>query len=50
MYLATDTASMMKEMGLVPPDPSKKSIVVMGKAFDPAKVDEYVSSFAIKRT
>ena len=27
-----------------------ESIVVMGKPFDPAKVDEYVSGFAIKRT
>ena len=50
MFLATDTAAMMKEMGLVPPDPSKKSIVVMGKPFDPAKANEYVESFAIKRS
>ncbi len=42
VYLATDTANMMKEMGLTPPDPSKKTIVVMGKAFDPAKPNEYV--------
>jgi nitrate/nitrite transport system substrate-binding protein len=50
VYLATDTAGMMKEMGLTPPDPAKKSIVVMGKPFDPAKPKEYVDSFAIKRT
>jgi nitrate/nitrite transport system substrate-binding protein len=25
-------------------------ITVMGKVFDPAKPDEYVASFAIKRT
>jgi nitrate/nitrite transport system substrate-binding protein len=50
VYLATDTANMMKEMGLTPPDPSKKTIVVMGKAFDPAKPNEYVDSFAIKRS
>src|SRR6266498_1311209 len=50
VYLATDTANMMKEMGLTPPDPSKKTIVVMGKAFDPAKPNEYVESFAIKRS
>jgi nitrate/nitrite transport system substrate-binding protein len=41
---------MMKEMGLTPPDPSKKTIVVMGKAFDPSKPAAYVDSFAIKRT
>lgn len=50
VYLATDTATMMKEMGLTPPDPSKKTIVVMGKPFDSTKPDEYVNSFAIKRT
>jgi nitrate/nitrite transport system substrate-binding protein len=50
VYLATDTANMMKEMGLTPPDPAKKTIVVMGKAFDPAKPNEYVDSFAIKRS
>ena len=50
VFLATDTASMMKEMGLTPPDPTKKTIVVMGKAFDPAKPAAYLDSFAIKRT
>ena len=50
VYLATDTANMMKEMGLTPPDASKKTIVVMGKTFDPAKPNEYVDSFAIKRS
>ena len=50
VFLATDTASMMKEMGLTPPDPAKKTIVVMGKPFDPAKPAEYINSFAIKRS
>ena len=50
VYLATDTANMMKEMGLTPPDPAKKTIVIMGKAFDPAKPNEYVDSFAIRRS
>ncbi len=50
VFLATDTAGMMKEMGFTPPDPSKKTIVVMGKAFDPSKPQAYVDSFAIKRT
>ena len=50
VFLATDTAGMMKEMGLTPPDPTKKTIVVMGKAFDPAKPAAYVDSFAIKRS
>ena len=42
--------AMMKEMGMTPPDPAKKTIVVMGKPFDPAKPAEYINSFAIKRT
>jgi nitrate/nitrite transport system substrate-binding protein len=50
VFLATDTAGMMKEMGLTPPDPTKKTIVVMGKPFDPAKPAEYVNGFAIKRS
>src|SRR5262252_8177025 len=50
VFLATDTAKMMQEMGLTPPDPSKKTIVVMGKPFDPAKPGDYVESFAIKRS
>ncbi len=41
---------MMKEMGLTPPDPSKKTIVIMGKPFDATKPVEYVNSFAIKRS
>ena len=40
----------MKEMGLTPPDPSKKTIVVMGKPFDAAKLEEYEKSFSIRRT
>ena len=31
-------------------DGTPKKIVVMGKPFDPAKANEYVDSFAIKRT
>ncbi len=50
VFLATDTATMMKEMGLTPPDPTKKTIVIMGKPFDPAKPTEYINSFAIKRS
>jgi nitrate/nitrite transport system substrate-binding protein len=49
VYLATDTAKLMKEVGLTPPATTSKSFVVMGKPFDPAKPDDYVKSFAIKR-
>ena len=49
VYLATDTAKLMKEAGLTPPTSNSKSFKVMGKEFDPAKPDDYVKSFAIKR-
>src|SRR5262249_6221119 len=49
VYLATDTAKLMKEVGLAPPTASSKSFKVMGKEFDPAKPDDYLKSFAIKR-
>jgi nitrate/nitrite transport system substrate-binding protein len=39
----------MKDMGLTPPATSYKSFSVMGKPFDPAKADEYVASFKIRK-
>jgi nitrate/nitrite transport system substrate-binding protein len=50
VFLATDTTRLMKEVGLTPPAATTKSFVVMGKTFDPAKPEEYVKSFAIKRS
>ncbi|WP_370154408.1 CmpA/NrtA family ABC transporter substrate-binding protein [Ferrovibrio sp.] len=49
VFLATDAAKLMKEVGLTPPSSTYASVKVMGKTFDPAKPDEYVSSFKIKR-
>jgi nitrate/nitrite transport system substrate-binding protein len=49
VYLATDTAKLMKEVGLTPPTATTKTFVVMGKKFDPDKPEEYIKSFAIKR-
>jgi len=49
VFLATDTAKLMKEVGLSPPTTTSKSFKVMGKEFDPSKPEEYVGSFAIKR-
>ena len=49
VFLATDTARLMREVGLTPPASTSKSVVVMGKTFDPAAPDEYVKSFAIRR-
>jgi len=49
VYLMTDAKKRMKEEGILVPADMPKKIVVMGKAFDPAKADAYVASFAIKR-
>jgi nitrate/nitrite transport system substrate-binding protein len=49
VYLATDTAKLMKEVGLTPPTTTSKTFVVMGKTFDPSKPEDYIKSFAIKR-
>lgn len=49
VYLATDATKLMKEAGLTPPEKTTKSFSVMGKLFDPAKPEDYVASFAIRR-
>ena len=49
VFLATDTAKLMKEVGLTPPTATSKTFSVMGKVFDPAKPEDYIKSFAIKR-
>jgi len=49
VFLATDTAKLMKEVGLTPPTATSKTFSVMGKEFDPAKPEDYIKSFAIKR-
>jgi nitrate/nitrite transport system substrate-binding protein len=49
VFLATDTAKLMKEVGLTPPAANSKTFSVMGKAFDPSKPEEYIKGFAIKR-
>jgi nitrate/nitrite transport system substrate-binding protein len=50
IYLATDAKKMMREMGIAVPEATTKTFSVMGKAFDPTKPNEYIASFAIKRT
>ena len=49
IYLAADTAKVMKEMGLTPPASAYKSFQVMGKTFDPEKPKEYLASFKIRK-
>jgi nitrate/nitrite transport system substrate-binding protein len=55
VYLATDAKAVMTEMKLggpygKPPAETYQKYTIMGKTFDPAKPDDYVNSFAIKRT
>ena len=40
---------LMKEAGLTPPTTTTKSFSVMGKTFDPAKPEEYLASFKIRK-
>lgn len=40
----------MAQAGLTPPKTTTKSFSVMGKVFDPAKPEDYLASFKIKRT
>ena len=49
VFLATDTAKLMTDVGLTPPTATSKTFVVMGKTFDPAKPEEYLKSFKIKK-
>jgi nitrate/nitrite transport system substrate-binding protein len=49
VFLATDAARLMKEVGLQPPANPVKAFSVMGKPFDPAQPEAYIKSFAIRR-
>lgn len=50
VFLATDAARLMKEVGMTPPTITSKGFSVMGKPFDPAQPEAYLNSFAIKRS
>jgi nitrate/nitrite transport system substrate-binding protein len=49
VFLATDMQKQMKEAGLTPPAATSKTFVVMGKTFDPAKPEDYIAGFKIKK-
>ncbi|WDE96190.1 CmpA/NrtA family ABC transporter substrate-binding protein [Lentisphaera profundi] len=49
VYIATDTAKVMKELGYDAPKTRYKKHTIMGKEFDYAKPEEYINSFSIKR-
>ena len=50
VFLATDAAKLMAQAGLTPPKTTSKTFSVMGRSFDPARPEEYISGFAIRRT
>jgi nitrate/nitrite transport system substrate-binding protein len=50
VFLAADCGEVMKGEGYAPPSQTYKNHVIMGKTFDPNKPEEYIQSFAIKRT
>jgi nitrate/nitrite transport system substrate-binding protein len=49
VYLLTDAKKQMKEIGMPVPEKQAKKIIVMGKAFDETKPEEYIASFKIKK-
>jgi len=49
VFLATDTARLMEEVGMTPPKETTKTFVVMGKTFDPSQPEAYLDSFAIRK-
>jgi nitrate/nitrite transport system substrate-binding protein len=50
VYLATDCGDKMKELGYTPPSKTYENYTIMGKTFDYTKPEEYINSFAIKRS
>jgi nitrate/nitrite transport system substrate-binding protein len=50
VFLATDARKRMAEMGLAAPEKTYSRHQIMGKTFDPAKPEEYVNSFSIRRS
>lgn len=50
VFLLTDAKKHMKELGQTVPDGAYRKFKVMGKEFDPARPNEYIDSFALKRS
>lgn len=50
VYIATDAGKVMKDLGYEAPSKTYENYTIMGKEFDYTKPEEYISSFAIKRT
>jgi len=50
VYVASDTADVMRDLGYEPPKKTYKNYTIMGKEFDYNQPEDYINSFAIKRT
>jgi len=50
VYVAEQTAEVMKDLGYTPPTKTYENYTIMGKEFDYTKPEEYIASFAIKRS
>jgi nitrate/nitrite transport system substrate-binding protein len=50
VFLAAECKEMMEAEGYKAPSETYKKHVIMGREFDPTKPEQYVQSFAIKRT
>lgn len=49
VFLSTDAAKRMRDMGIAPPASPMIKHAILGREFDPARPDDYVKSFAIRR-
>jgi nitrate/nitrite transport system substrate-binding protein len=50
VFLATDAARLMTEVGMDAPTDPVMAFSVMGKSFDPSEPEAYIESFPIRRT
>ncbi len=50
VYLASDAAKIMKELGYAPPNKTYENYTIMGKPFDHTQPEAYIESFKIRRT
>jgi nitrate/nitrite transport system substrate-binding protein len=49
VFMASECKNIMQELGYSAPGSTYKKHTIMGKEFDPAKPDEYLKSFSIRR-
>jgi nitrate/nitrite transport system substrate-binding protein len=50
VFRSTDAVARMRDMGLTPPASSMVKHQILGKEFDPATPEQYLASFAVRRT